>query len=277
MRLKINLQSEQRPRSIPINYQYYLSSVIYYLLAKANLKFSTELHDGGHLVGVKKFKFFTFSWLQIPQKKISGSSLVILSSQVTWYISSPWMEFIQYLVNGLLELVVLKVSETEFEIVQVETLPDPFNADSSVIASSDDLLGRVNLKQYKFSCLSPLVVTTKKEYNGKLSKYFYRPADPMEEISEKICNNLKNKYNLFYGKEPDNAKIKVEFDTEYKQSNKSQVLIHYKENSLDIKIPATMCPFTVTGSVELIRFGYDCGFGEENSAGFGMVKLINQK
>jgi len=38
-----------------------------------------------------------------------------------------------------------------------------------------------------------------------------------------------------------------------------------------------MCPFVVKGNKELIKFGYECGFGELNSAGFGMVKSKNDK
>ena len=31
--------------------------------------------------------------------------------------------------------------------------------------------------------------------------------------------------------------------------------------------------FIVQGDKDLIEFGYDCGFGEKNSMGFGMVKM----
>jgi len=33
-----------------------------------------------------------------------------------------------------------------------------------------------------------------------------------------------------------------------------------------------LAPFTVIGSPELIRVGYEAGFGEKGSMGFGMVK-----
>jgi CRISPR-associated endoribonuclease Cas6 len=41
-------------------------------------------------------------------------------------------------------------------------------------------------------------------------------------------------------------------------------------NSVDII--GIFCPYTVEGDVELIELGYECGFGEKNSMGFGMVK-----
>ncbi|MFN3966318.1 MAG: CRISPR-associated endoribonuclease Cas6, partial [Endomicrobiia bacterium] len=105
MRLKITLQTDVI-KAIPINYQYFLSSTIYNLLATSNLDFATALHDGKHLKSPKKFKWFTFSWFQIPasQRVISNSIMKILPGQFNWFITSPWKKFIQYLVNGLLEL-----------------------------------------------------------------------------------------------------------------------------------------------------------------------------
>ena len=38
-----------------------------------------------------------------------------------------------------------------------------------------------------------------------------------------------------------------------------------------------MCPFQAEGSVELIKLGYQTGFGDKNSFGFGMVEVIESK
>jgi len=231
-----------------------LSSAIYNYLATADVKFSSELHDASD------FKFFTFSWLQFPHKKVTGPALTITSPEFHWYISSPWEEFVRNLVNGLLESGTLRLGEHNFPITQTETLPD-------IIAS-----GAKQSQTIKLSCLSPIVITTKKEYKGKLAKYYYKPADNPDEISDKIRQNLLNKYESFYGKKPEDTSLKIEFDKNYLKKPGAQVLSHYIKNNLDIKIPAIMCPFAAIGSLELIRFGYECGFGELNSAGFGMVK-----
>jgi CRISPR-associated endoribonuclease Cas6 len=34
-------------------------------------------------------------------------------------------------------------------------------------------------------------------------------------------------------------------------------------------------PFTITADPQLIQLGYECGFGENNSAGFGMVEVVD--
>jgi CRISPR-associated endoribonuclease Cas6 len=40
------------------------------------------------------------------------------------------------------------------------------------------------------------------------------------------------------------------------------------------KIRGWLAPFTVEGSNELIRLGYETGFGARNSMGFGMAEAI---
>lgn len=268
MRLKVILQSHPG-QSIPINYQHFLTGVIFHLLSQSNLAFASSLHSGNHLKGSKKFKFFTFSWLQIPQKHIEQSFLKILSPQSTWYISSPWNEFIQYLVNGLLELGEIRIGKESFNILQVETLPDLFSTQNNPIV------------QKSFTCLSPIVVTTKKEHKGELKKYYYRPTDSHKEISEKIYQNLINKYRLFHTMPQNhNTPFQLTFDPVYIKNPNAERMVHYIKNDtntgreIDIQIKAIMCPFTVKGPAELVRFGYECGFGGENSAGFGMVRVI---
>lgn len=255
MRLKLKLYSKEKV-FIPINYQHFLSSIIYNFLAESNLNFSTQLHEGTHLKSPKKFKFFTFSWLQIQNKKIIKDQIQIASENFYWYISSPWEEFLYNFLNGLLKTTEIRIGNNNFQILQVETLKD-----------FELLHSRV-----KFKCLSPITITTKKEYNGRLIKYYYKPSDNKYEISEKIRRNLINKYTAYFGKTPTDDKLFINFDENYLKSSKSQVLVHYIKEDMDIKIPAIMCPFEVEGSKELIKFGYECGFGELNSAGFGMVE-----
>lgn len=250
MRLRLNLFLNNEVL-IPINYNHFLTSAIYLHLSKADKKFSSKLHN------LNSYKFFTFSWLQIPKKQIHGSFLKILSEKIFWYISSPSNDFINTLANGIIKTGFLKIGGAQFEISQIELLPEV------------ELNGKI-----KFVCLSPIVVTTKKEHKGKLEKYYYKPTDNPKEISEKIINNLLKKYEKFYNKKP-KGNLKIEFDKNYLP--KSQVLVHYIKDNLDIKIPSIMCPFVIEGEEELIKFGYECGFGELNSAGFGMVRVYYKK
>ena len=68
-----------------------------------------------------------------------------------------------------------------------------------------------------------------------------------------------------------NLAIASRFDDGYIRRKQGRVihLVDFK----DIKIRGIVCPFRVSGSRALIQVGYECGFGDKNSAGFGMVGL----
>jgi CRISPR-associated endoribonuclease Cas6 len=42
-----------------------------------------------------------------------------------------------------------------------------------------------------------------------------------------------------------------------------------------IRVRGWMMRFQVSGPPELIRLGYDAGFGERNAQGFGMVRIAH--
>ena len=55
-----------------------------------------------------------------------------------------------------------------------------------------------------------------------------------------------------------------------------QKLIALKEGRSDeTMVKGTLAPFRLQAPKELIEVGYECGFGEKNSQGFGMVKVDN--
>lgn len=258
MRVKVVLNSGKK--TIPVNYNYFISSAIYNFLSTTDLEFSTKLHFGWHTLSKKNFKFFTFSRLEIGKREIQNDKINIFSDEIYLYISSPWNEFLTILINGIFRTGFFRIGKQSFEVNKIEILKSDIPKD--------------NYLKLKMKCLSPIVITTKKEYNNKLSKYYYKSKDDQNEISEKIKNNLINKYEAFYYKKTDKSNIKITFDQGYISTGKSDVLIHYLKNDLDIKIPAINCPFEIEGDKELINFGYECGFGEMNSAGLGMVEII---
>ena len=59
-------------------------------------------------------------------------------------------------------------------------------------------------------------------------------------------------------------------------NGKVQKLIALKEGQSDeTMVKGTLAPFRLKAPKELIEVGYECGFGEKNSQGFGMVKVDN--
>jgi CRISPR-associated endoribonuclease Cas6 len=58
-----------------------------------------------------------------------------------------------------------------------------------------------------------------------------------------------------------------------RKNGKISKLIEFKKQ---VMVKATESPFTVEADPELIKIGYECGWGEKNSAGFGCVEPIMQ-
>ena len=74
---------------------------------------------------------------------------------------------------------------------------------------------------------------------------------------------------------PEEKSFAMTFDQGYIDKRKGRVtrLVDYK----GIKIRGVVSLFHVIGAPELIRVGYECGFGDKNSAGFGMVEVLRKE
>lgn len=255
MRLNLILQPAQLPCTIPFNYAHALTAVIYGFLAQASQDYARFLHDEGYRAGTKRFKLFTFSQLLIPQRKITPAGLVCLSPQISWQVSSPVSEFVEHLAQGLLRLGRMRLGANEFGIARVEVLPTPRFSD-----------------EMSLRCLSPIVVATGSERDGKFGARYLRADDP--QLSQALRENLVKKFRLVHGREPASHQFSLEFDRDYLRRKGEEIyrLVDYKGT----QIKAILAPCVVRGSPELIEIGYDAGFGEKNSMGFGMVEEMHE-
>ncbi|NIR47109.1 CRISPR-associated endoribonuclease Cas6 [candidate division KSB1 bacterium] len=120
-----------------------------------------------------------------------------------------------------------------------------------------------------FSLLSPMVVSADSDTHR--TAYYIRPEET-DAFSEGVRKNLMFKYQTLRGKPPDSDTFRLAFDRDY--INKKQGRISKLIRIRDTQVKAVLAPFTVTGSKELIWLGYECGFGEKNSMGFGMAKAV---
>lgn len=260
MRLYITLfTKEQKPLSF--NYHYQLSSAIYLLLKFGSTEFSYFLHNIGYKLNGKQFKLFSFS-LKFEKYKISNSHILPESPIVFLTISSPKIDdFIKNFVIGSFERQMFYISigneEHKFLIKNMELLPDPVFKD-----------------EMYFSLSSPMVLSTVKEYNGKLSPYYLRPNE-IDEINRILSQNLRNKYEVVYNK-ISKGNVKIEWDKEYlnRHARLTKKITINEYGRFPVDIIGIQAPFKITGDPELIRIGYECGFGEKNSMGFGMAEVV---
>jgi CRISPR-associated endoribonuclease Cas6 len=250
MRFKVYLQPETKEISLPYNYNYHLSSAIYSFLDKAEPAFSDFLHDYGFSSDRKSFKLFTFSPLLASNRRPLSDQL-ILKGKINWFISSPKEVFLSNLVTGILGQGFLPTLGHKLIVESVEVMAQP------------SLEGKTF-----FRTLSPVVVSTgETNPEGKFTKKYLSPADA--KFYQVLEDNLRRKYKACYGKEPPEEGVTIQFDSQDLSRGYISKLIDFK----GIKIRGWMGRFIAEGNPELIRLGYEAGFGEGNSAGFGMVEV----
>ena len=124
MRVKITF-SVQGNSNLPINYNYYLSSLIYKILSHSSHKSSAFLHDHGFEFEGKHFKLFTFSQLLFEKKRIEGDKIINLGEHITWFISSIKDEFIQHFIDGLFKKSKVSLEKGTLLPERVETIAQP--------------------------------------------------------------------------------------------------------------------------------------------------------
>ena len=246
MRAKILFET-LKPQAIEINYNYYLTAIIYSLLAESNINFSSMLHSEGYRVENKKFKLFCFSKLFPYKFTVNGDKLTVYD-KMEWYVSSPVVDFIYHFADGILRKEKINIGSSEFYVSSVEILPPP------------DFI-----EEMEFRSLSPITTHTVEIQNGKKKTISCAPANP--KFSENIKNNLLRKYFLLYGKLPEDTSI--EFTVDEKYLNDRGKLIAYK----DTLIKGYLVPFTLKCEPKLMQVAYDCGIGEKNSGGFGFIEV----
>lgn len=239
---------------LPWSHQYELSSAVYATIAHASPGFSKFLHDRGFIADGKQFRLFTFSSLR--GKVLERNSFgLLMESPLELQCSSPVSEFVRAVVEGALQVGALRVGDIELPVGRVETLPDPeFSS------------------QVQFRPLSPITVSTGRvDADGKMRATYLSPDDP--GFYEHLSNNLARKYEALNKKAPENPDVKFKLATDIIPEKRSlSKLIDIK----GIKVRGWLVPVEAEGNPELLRLAYEAGLGEKNSAGFGMVEVVNQ-
>lgn len=263
MRLKLTLAGVKYSK-IAINYNHSLATAIYKLLRFGSPEFAAFLHEKGFHANGKTYKLFTHA-LKFEETSLSGEYLVLMSPKAYLYISSPLIEdFIKNFVSGTFEAGKIEIFSNYyrslFTIKQAEFVPDPVFTD-----------------EMYFKPANQLVLSTGSEVSGKLVKHYFRYDDDIEEINRVFLQNLKNKYRAVYQKEYQGSGVKLRWDEKYIEemvkSNKrlSKKTAITRDINKPVNVIGILCPFYVEGDPDLIKIGYECGFGENNSMGFGMV------
>ncbi len=230
----------EKSQVLPLNYSYHLASMNYRAIERGDSTLSLYLHQP------RKIKLFTFSRLMAKKRKIEGENFIV-EGEAVYEFSSPKKEIIVALVNGLLEKPEVEIANASFAVSSIEVLKE-----------------RKIKGNETFVTLSPISVTTVKGNNGYRKTIDLYPDEP--KFYENLKKNLIKKYIAAYGKEPENKELEIE-------------VVKAKPKRIKIKNTYHRCTemvFKARGSADLLKIGYEAGFGERNSMGFGMVKVARR-
>lgn len=224
---------------IPVNYNYYVQSAIFKILADENSDYAEYLHniaDGSK----KRYKFFTFGSL-IGKSHFYNKTLYY-EGGIKLEIRSVSNEFLQVLANSILNGNKLCIGKHCLSIKDVDirgyTVPDTL---------------------LKIRTLTPIVA--KKQTEDNHTEY-YSPQDV--RFIKRIRETFENKYNVFVGQVQHSSIDILPLNVGKK------VVTKYK----DTWITAYHGTFEICGSTECLQFLYDVGLGVKTSQGFGMFEVI---
>ncbi|MEM2142571.1 MAG: CRISPR-associated endoribonuclease Cas6 [Candidatus Thorarchaeota archaeon] len=242
MRFRVNLAPRRNGHSPPVlsyNYQHDVASMFYNLLRSSATNFS-QLHES------TSYKFFTFSRLEAPRRRALQRGLAILSDDCYLWFTSADPALARLMANLLVSERVVSFGGLEFEVLGV-SIPARYEP-TEHRATFDTMSGVLLRKQIEAA-------------DGRTQTWDLSPSDP--EFTDRLTANLRNKFETYHGRDMP-GEIRVESVGRAKQQR-----IAIK----DTFHRAHLMRITLRAEPEVLKFAYDCGLGEKNSMGFGMVRL----
>lgn len=244
MRLRITWTAD-RNVVMPWNYLHLLHGFLYDAIRKSSPKLAEFLHEQGFIVGSHRYKLITFSLLFPKQAKASEDGLQ-MKPPILWWVSSPSPAPIEALAMTLTTEIQFRIGKVQLvvERTEVEELPN--------------FEGRC-----LFLTLSPIVASTGVRKGEKLEHKFLSPDNP--EFWRVVEENLRRKakaLDLSVSDEP------LKFEPVEQRSRLYEVQ--------RTKVKGFEVQFWAEGNPELLKVGYEAGFGERNAQGFGMVRVLRQ-
>ena len=256
-----------KEKEFSYNYNFPLSGEINKLLGFNKPEFLDFLTKKGIKLSGRSFNLFTFA-LSFENVFRRGKKLFLRSNNASLSVSVPGI-LDEYLNEFSLE------SITGNHITILKNYPNAIlNIKHLIFLPEPELKEEVSLVP-----VTPFVMTLRKNIGPKMMFVSLSYKDDPEEIAKHITDNLSYKYKTLYNENLKAGKFQIEWDKEFiaqrmkmgkKLTAKLSVEFGTKRNS----IFGSMVPFTLKGNKELIKVGYECGFGDMNSLGFGMTNII---
>jgi CRISPR-associated endoribonuclease Cas6 len=249
MRLLLKLRAAKN-QAYDLKYHHKLQGFIYSLLDGTPY---IKLHDR------KGYKFFCFSNIFPPNDAKAGAARSLL-------ISSPDVGLINALEKSLKELQEegepANVGEMSFKIDSISRL-NPNIVRSCTLITGTPIVIRIPKENYEKYGIKP-----PKDYDY----VYWRKNYSFEAFIKQLEDNLFKKYREFYGTPLEEFPIFEQFVF------KKQVCNHVLLGGKEVRVFGSIWEFSFSyldgKKREVLQFGLDAGFGEENSLGFGFMNVV---
>lgn len=224
---------------IPVNYNYYIQSSIFSLLADEDAKFSAMLHDTAY-GGKYKYKMFTFG--ELKGRNHFHEKKLYFEGDIQLEIRSVSDMFLQVIINSALRTRKMRIGKHDLQIKNVELF---------TYQITDSLI--------KIRSLTPIIAKEQTENNKTI---YYSPQDV--RFIRRVREAFESKYEACSGEKP-RSSIDI---LPVKEGKK--VITNYKGTWIN----AYHGIFQLYGELEYLQFLYDVGLGAKTSQGFGMFDVI---
>ena len=224
---------------IPVNYNYYIQSSIFALLADEDAGFSAMLHDNAY-GGKYKYKMFTFG--ELKGRNHFHDKKLYYEGDIRLEIRSASDMFLQVIMNSALRTRKIRIWKHDLQIKNVELF---------TYQITDSLI--------KVRTLTPIIA---KEQTDDNKTIYYSPQDV--RFIRRIREGFESKYEAFSGEKP-----RTSIDMLPVKEGK-KVVTNYKGTWIN----AYHGIFQLYGEPESLQFLYDVGLGAKTSQGFGMFDVI---
>lgn len=250
MRVTLELESKFSHHNtlvLPYHHVDWIQAAIYNSMQQ---NVAQAVHDMGFPVDNRPLRLFAFSRIQ-GRFRVSKETIAF-TFPVRLVIASPLKLLIQQFVNAL-------VTATEFHIG-----PETCRLAS---VSVDDM--DIETSHIRVRTLSPITVhSTMTKPDGRRYTVYYHPKE--REYEEQVLQNLLRKYIAVTGAPFLIDKASPSFRLRLKNEAKLHI-VQYKSTI----IKGYSGIFDIEGPPALLQMGWDAGFGDRNSQGFGLVEMAH--
>jgi len=229
---------------LPWDYLDRLRGLFYHAMAWGRPKLARDVHDEGFSGGGKRYKLVTFSLLYPERYELTPEG-IRTRGRLRWWVSSPIEPLLEAVALGLLARPEVRLGANTLYVEQIGVVLPPRFSEAMALVT-----------------LSPIFVSTgERDAEGRFHKRFLSPEEP--DFARVLADNLKRKSAAIYGEA-----LESELRFEWLGEPRSKLMMVN-----GVKVRGWMMCFRASGATDLIRLGYDAGFGERNAQGFGMVCL----